>query len=41
MNIGKTIANLRKAKELNQIEFAKTVGISQTSLSQIESGRKI
>jgi transcriptional regulator with XRE-family HTH domain len=40
MNIGRTIAVLRKDKDLNQIEFARAVGISQTSLSQIESGKK-
>lgn len=40
MNIGKTISNLRKIKQLSQVEFAKEVGITQTSLSQIESGKK-
>ena len=40
MNIGQTIGKLRKEKELNQIDFAKKIGISQTSLSQIESGKK-
>lgn len=40
MNIGQTIAMLRKEKGQSQIEFAKSIGISQTSLSQIESGRK-
>lgn len=40
MNIGQTIAMLRKEKELSQIEFAGAIGISQTSLSQIESGKK-
>src|SRR5437868_6323235 len=40
MNIGKTIANLRKEKGMSQVEFAEKVGIAQTSLSQIESGKK-
>lgn len=40
MNIGKTIARLRKNLDLTQIEFAEKIGIRQTSLSQIESGKK-
>lgn len=42
MNIGAAIKRLRKSKtRLNQIEFAKSVGITQTYLSQIETGAKI
>ena len=40
MNKGQTISKLRKDKKLNQTDFAEKVGITQTSLSQIESGRK-
>lgn len=40
MNIGKAIKELRKQKEMSQIEFAEKIGISTTSLSQIESGIK-
>lgn len=40
MNIGIAIKKLRKQKSLNQSELAKEVGITQTSLSQIESGAK-
>ncbi len=37
MNIGNTIARLRKQKGLKQSEFAKLVPISTTALSQIEN----
>lgn len=37
MKIGKTIKQLRKERKLNQIELADACGITQTSLSQIES----
>jgi transcriptional regulator with XRE-family HTH domain len=40
MKIGSTINKLRKDKKKTQEEFAKEVGISPTSLSQIESGKK-
>jgi len=40
MDIGITIARLRKEKELSQVEFAKMIDLTQTSLSQIESGKK-
>ena len=42
MNIGIVIRNIRKerAPKLNQSEFAKLIGISQTYLSQIENGAK-
>jgi transcriptional regulator with XRE-family HTH domain len=40
MNIGNTIKELRKKKEISQGEFAKLCEISQTSLSQIETGAK-
>lgn len=40
MNIGKAIKKLRKQQLLNQSELAERVGMTQTSLSQIESGAK-
>ena len=41
MNIGIAIKHLRKTKtRLNQVEFAEAVGITQTYLSQIETGSK-
>ena len=42
MNIGKAIKTVRQTKypELSQQSFAKCVGITQTYLSQIESGNK-
>ncbi|NOU93854.1 helix-turn-helix domain-containing protein [Paenibacillus sp. LMG 31456] len=38
-DIGGNIKRLRKLHMLNQIEFAKRIGISQGSLSDIESGK--
>lgn len=38
MNIGKTIRLLRKEKGFSQIEFSRLCGLTQTSLSQIETG---
>ncbi|MBS1625866.1 MAG: helix-turn-helix transcriptional regulator [Bacteroidetes bacterium] len=40
MNIGTAIKEVRKQKNFSQIELAEQIGISQTSLSQIESGNK-
>lgn len=40
MNIGKAIKELRISKNLNQSEFAAQCDLTQTSLSQIESGMK-
>ncbi len=40
MNIGRTIKELRKEKGLSQQELAEAAGLTQTSLSQIESGAK-
>lgn len=40
MNIGKAIKEIRKKKGIQQGELAVAIGISQTSLSQIESGLK-
>jgi len=40
MNIGKAIKDLRIEKKLNQTEFANKCGITQTTLSQIETGNK-
>lgn len=37
MEIGNTIKELRKKKKLSQTELARLCGISQTSLSQIET----
>lgn len=43
MNIGIAIRSIRKERtpQLNQSDFAKLIGISQTYLSQIETGSKI
>lgn len=38
MNLGKVIREHRKKAGFTQIEFAKKVGITQTSISHIESG---
>lgn len=38
MNVGPTIKKLRKQKGLNQTDFSNEIGITQTALSQIESG---
>lgn len=40
MNIGKAIKELRIGKNLNQTELARRCELTQTSLSQIESGAK-
>lgn len=42
MNVGIAIRKIRKEKtpQLNQSEFAKLIGITQTYLSQIETGAK-
>lgn len=40
MKIGKGIQKIRKEKGLTQGELAKKIGITQTSLSQIETGTK-
>ena len=41
MKIGVAIKRLRRSqKGLNQSQFAKGIGITQTYLSQIESGKK-
>ncbi|HIW31785.1 MAG TPA: helix-turn-helix domain-containing protein [Candidatus Paenibacillus intestinavium] len=37
-NIGENIRKLRKKIELTQIEFAKQIGVSQGTLSDIEQG---
>ena len=41
MNIGITIRELRKRKNLSQEELSGLTNISQTYISQIESGKKI
>ncbi|OMF81577.1 helix-turn-helix domain-containing protein [Paenibacillus glucanolyticus] len=38
-DIGQKIKNLRKLNSFNQVEFAKIIGISQGTLSDIESGK--
>lgn len=42
MNIGISIRKIRKERtpQLNQAEFAKHIGLTQTYLSQIENGKK-
>lgn len=40
MNIGNAIKELRKEKGLSQRDLAEKAGLTQTSLSQIESGVK-
>lgn len=42
MNIGMSIRNIRKERvpQLTQYEFAQHIGITQTYLSQIETGAK-
>lgn len=42
MNIGISIRKIRQQRtpQLNQSEFAKLIGLTQTYLSQIENGRK-
>ena len=37
--INERIKNLRKSRNLNQASFAKTIGISQAALSDIEKGK--
>ena len=38
MDIGKTIGKVRKKMGMSQAELASAIGITQTSLSQIENG---
>lgn len=38
-DIGQKIKNIRKINSLNQVDFAKVIGISQSTLSDIESGK--
>ncbi|OFK28990.1 transcriptional regulator [Staphylococcus sp. HMSC065C10] len=40
MTIGDNIKKLRKERKMNQSEFAKSLNISQSYLSDIENGRK-
>ncbi len=39
MNLGKTIRTIRKTGKLDQYKFAEKVGISQTTLSLIETNK--
>lgn len=41
MHIGETIKQLRKQSGYTQIEFGEIIGITQTTLSHIESGKAI
>jgi len=40
MNIGIAIKQLRKKHQLSQVELAEQSGLTQTALSQIESGAR-
>lgn len=39
MSIAKRIKEIRKEKKLTQVEFAKTLGVSQSGVSQYEKGQ--
>lgn len=41
MNLGVAVKELRTQRGMNQSDFAKKVGVSQTYLSQIEKGHKM
>lgn len=41
MNLAKSVATIRKNLQMNQRDFAAAIGITQTALSQIETGTKI
>lgn len=40
MKVGEVIRTLRKNKKLTQLELCEKIGITQTYLSQLESGEK-
>jgi len=40
MNIGTAVRQLRKKEKLSQLELAERSGLTQTALSQIESGSR-
>ena len=40
MNVGENIQRVRKQQKVSQADLAKTVGISQSMLCQIERGTK-
>lgn len=40
MNIGDNLKKIRKERKINQTEFAKSLDISQSYLSDLENGRK-
>lgn len=40
MSIAKRIKEIRKEKKLTQVEFAKTLGVSQSGVSQYEKGQR-
>lgn len=39
MTLGQRIKNVRKRNKLNQIEFAKIIGVSQGTLSELEQNK--
>ncbi len=40
-DVGRHIAQLRKAKGLRQAEFAERLGVSRTTLSALENGKSV
>lgn len=40
MNIGDNLKKIRKERKINQVDFAKSLDISQSYLSDLENGRK-
>lgn len=40
MNIGKAIISIREHKGLTQVAFSKKTGLTQTTVSQLETGKK-
>lgn len=40
MDIGTTIMALRKARKISQVELSRKCGLSQTSITQIETNKK-
>lgn len=41
MNLGTTLRDIRKRKKINQKDLAREANISQTYISQIESGKRL
>jgi transcriptional regulator with XRE-family HTH domain len=40
MNVGSAIKEIRKSKEMNQVDLANAAGITQAALSGIENGKR-